>query len=595
MVCHILKKGIGMNTPKKAVVGPRIFSIFDLRFTIANCKWTLLLAALLLPTILFLATPAKAVGVTYKLTEKFFATLKNPAVYGKAKNPNATANKTNSERPVVFPLKVSDNCRYLVDQNNRPFLYHADTGWQLFLRLSEGSTTSAYRPMGPLTVHPDNPRYFQNKATGEVVYLTGSHTWANLVDIGPKDPPPQFDFNAYLDWMQKLNHNFIRMWTWEIVTWNTRANNEDKVHTAAPQPWARTGQGAALDGKPKFDLQKFNSTYFDRLRSRVCAARDRGIYVSIMLFEGWGLQFAPGAWDGHPFHPQNNINGIDGDLNKDGKGLEIYTLARRESGGQAGRDVTALQEAYVRKVIDTVNDLDNVLYEISNENHPPSTEWQYHIIRYIKEYEKTKPKQHPVGMTFQYGGGKNQTLFESPADWISPNPEGGYRDDPPPADGKKVVLNDTDHLWGIGGNQQWVWKSFLRGHNPIFMDPYEGVVLGDHLDPKWDPIRHSLGYTLMYARKMNLAAMLPQGDLASTKYCLANPGKEYLVYNSAAEGPITVNLKAGTYNCEWFNPSNGKIESTNTIEAKDGDQTFEPPFKGDAVLYIVLSAPQKSR
>ena len=31
--------------------------------------------------------------------------------------------------------------------------------------------------------------------------------------------------------------------------------------------------------------------------------------------------------------------------------------------------VTALQEAYIRKVIDTVNDLDNVLYEISNESN----------------------------------------------------------------------------------------------------------------------------------------------------------------------------------------------------------------------------------
>ena len=30
--------------------------------------------------------------------------------------------------------------------------------------------------------------------------------------------------------------------------------------------------------------------------------------------------------------------------------------------------ITALQEAYVRKVVDTVNDLDNVLYEISNES-----------------------------------------------------------------------------------------------------------------------------------------------------------------------------------------------------------------------------------
>ncbi len=29
----------------------------------------------------------------------------------------------------------------------------------------------------------------------------------------------------------------------------------------------------------------------------------------------------------------------------------------------------------------------NVLYEIGNETHPSSTEWQYHMIRFIHEYE----------------------------------------------------------------------------------------------------------------------------------------------------------------------------------------------------------------
>ena len=196
-------------------------------------------------------------------------------------------------------------------------------------------------------------------------------------------------------------------------------------------------------------------------------------------------------------------------------------------------------------MIDTVNGFDNVLYEISNENHPPSTQWQYHMIRFIKDYERTKPQQHPVGMTFQYKGGSNQTLFDSPADWVSPNPDGGYRDDPPPADGRKVVLSDTDHLWGIGGNLAWVWKSFTRGYNPIFMDPYDGDILGNRFDPKWDPIRRSMGYTLRYARRMDLAQMRPAGEAASTKYCLANPGRQYLVYKPGAGDSVTVKLEAG--------------------------------------------------
>jgi hypothetical protein len=35
-----------------------------------------------------------------------------------------------------FPVKVAENGRYFVDQDNKPFFYQADTGWQLFARLT---------------------------------------------------------------------------------------------------------------------------------------------------------------------------------------------------------------------------------------------------------------------------------------------------------------------------------------------------------------------------------------------------------------------------------------------------------------------------
>ncbi len=452
------------------------------------------------------------------------------------------------------------------------------TSMVIVMMLGSVLTDAVAQPAsGPLRACAENPRYFGD-ADGNVVYLTGSHTWSNLVDIGPTDPPPAFRFVPYLDFLEQYHHNFIRMWTWEPVTWDTRRQGRDATQTAAPQPWARTGPGKALDGKPKFDLSKFNPVYFDRLRSRVVAAGERGIYVSIMLFEGWALQHAEGAWEGHPFNPANNVQGLDGDANGDGKGLEVHELAVPA--------ITERQEAYVRKVVDTVNDLDNVLYEISNENHPASTQWQYHIINYIHDYEKGKPKQHPVGMTFQFKGGSNQTLFDSPADWISPNPEGGYRDDPPAADGSKVILNDTDHLWGIGGNQAWVWKSFLRGMNPIFMDPYDGGVLDSAFNPEWDPIRRSMGYARRFAERMNLKEMSPHGELASTEYCLANPGVEYLVYLPEG-GEVTVDLSggAGQFTVEWFNPSTGEVAPANEVTG-GAKREFTAPFGGDAALYL---------
>src|SRR5262249_61365914 len=115
-----------------------------------------------------------------------------------------------------------------------------------------------------------------------------------------------------------------------------------------------------------------------------------GISVTIMLSEGCGLSFR--SWDGPPFNVRNNVQGINGDPDGNGKGTETQALAVPE--------ITRIQEAYVRKVTDTVNDLDNVLLELSNEsNFDFSKDWQYHMIRYVKEYEKTKPKQHPVGVT----------------------------------------------------------------------------------------------------------------------------------------------------------------------------------------------------
>ena len=435
---------------------------------------------------------------------------------------------------------------------------------------------------GPLRICPDNPRYFAD-ADGKAILLVGSHVWYNLVDMGAQDLPKQFDYEAYLDWMGKYNHNFMRMWAWEMVKWDTQGNNATfrnditEFHVS-PHPWQRTGTGNALDGKPKFDLTKFEPEYFQRLRDRIHLARKRGIYVSVMLFEGWAMQRVENVWKSHPFNPENNVNGVNGDSNGDGKGLEVYELVNDA--------VTEIQKTYIRKVVDTVHRFDNVLYEISNENHPESTQWQYAMIRYIREYEKGKPTQHPIGMTFQFKGGRNKDLFESPADWISPNPEGGYRDNPPANDGNKVILTDTDHLWGIGGNQAWVWKSFMRGLNPIFMDPYDGIVLGKRFDSKFEPIRRSMGYVLGFSQRMNLNKCRP----IAKGYCLSNPGRQYLAYQPKAGDPVKLKLSPREYSFEWFDPDSGKTVKTGKILGDDKKETtFSSPLELDAVLYVYLA------
>jgi hypothetical protein len=442
---------------------------------------------------------------------------------------------------------------------------------------------------GPLQVSSANPRYFADSA-GNLVYLTGAHTWGDFQDNGNGNPPAPFDYEQYLDFLTANNHNFFRLWTWEQARW-TLETSDDNYWFNPQGPYVRSAEhGNALDGQPQRDLSQFDQAYFDRMRQRIIEAGQRGIYVSIMLFDGWSVvsdQYPAlnNPWLGHPYNAANNINGVNGDVNGDNNGREVHTLANPA--------VTGLQEAYVKKVVDTVNDLDNVLYEIANEAPDESLPWQYHMVDLIHTYEAGKPKQHPVGMTGRYEWSVDD-LLASGAEWISPGGS-AFQWDPPAADGQAVVVVDTDHLWGIGGDYVWVWKSFTRGLNPIFMDGYDGAGYGvggqgfNFSDPQWVKLRANLGYARAYAEQVNLAAMAPRGDLCSTRYCLVGPlgpGAEFIVYQPDQANSFTVDLSklTGSFAVEWLNPETGS-KSDDTAVNGGGTVTFEPPF-ANAVLYL---------
>ena len=169
---------------------------------------------------------------------------------------------------------------------------------------------------------------------------------------------------------------------------------------------------------------------------------------------------------------------------------------------------------------------------------------------------------HPGGMPLvPHYGSVTETICPLVAAFLEfgasqlPAARGILCEDPPAWDGRKVSLLDTDHIWGVGGSAAWVWRSFVRGHNPIFMDPYDGSVLGVPSDPRWEPIRLALGHSRRLAERLNLAGMQPRPDFASTGYCLANPGLEYLVYQPKPGETFSVEMKPGRYRYEWINPA----------------------------------------
>ena len=284
----------------------------------------------------------------------------------------------------------------------------------------------------------------------------------------------------------------------------------------------------------------------------------------------------------HLFAAPNNVSGVDIlGSERDGVLRGWCTLDDPRT--------LAIQEAYVRKVVQTLNGFDNVLYEISNEAGGASHPWQEHLISFVREVESSLPAQHPVVHTGGMGTW-NRLTYASSADCVAPDVgasdgvANGYKTgmhtwcSAPFDRGDKTVILDTDHLWGIGGDTAWAWKSFCRGYNLLYMDPCTDQPWWFYEHPWWktasDPgLRYALGRIRHFAERLDLRTTAPCNGLSTSTYCLATPGREYLVYQPEA-GSFAVDLPAGSWDAEWHWPDLASGEVGIRLEHDGGWKTF---------------------
>ena len=119
-------------------------------------------------------------------------------------------------------------------------------------------------------------------------------------------------------------------------------------------------------------------------------------------------------------------------------------------------------------------------------------------------------------------------------------------------------------------------------------------------DPQWKPIlaregvavadlegtRRAMGQTRAFSMRMNLARAHPAGDVASSGYCLANPGAEYLVYQPKAGESFSVKLPEGTFRYEWMDLAKDTSAESGEIKPTGAAIPFRAPFPGEAVLHL---------
>ena len=205
---------------------------------------------------------------------------------------------------------------------NTPLLFAA-IATHLFFAIS----ISAQKP---IALHPKNPHYFIYRNKPTVLISSGEHYGA-VMNTG-------FDYITYLNTLASDGLNVTRTFSGSYHEPGHAFNISHNTMAPAPENLFAHGQEVSKPGFKgggnKFDLDKWDENYFNRLKTFVAAAQQRGIIVEFTFFCPF---YDESQWLLSPMNHINNINGV-GNIAR----TDVYTLDKNGA-------LLAVQEKMVKK------------------------------------------------------------------------------------------------------------------------------------------------------------------------------------------------------------------------------------------------------
>ena len=258
----------------------------------------------------------------------------------------------------------------------------------------------------PIRIHPQNPKLFEFRSKPLVLVTATEHYGAVM------NRP--FRFERYLADAAEKGITLTRL----FVLFRELQVPMNPYSTCKPEspdyiaPFERTGPGWALDGEPKFDLDRPNPEFYERLHRFLSLASDYGIIVEVVLLSN---TYNPNVWALNPLNASNNVNGLP-----DAHWQEYVTM-RHEA-------LFERQAEHVRNIVTEANRYDNVIYEICNEpgvlsagkpGDPPPEEvnaWLSALIREVRETEAGRINQHLIAGQESYTAYDDPPPLQQPSD-----------------------------------------------------------------------------------------------------------------------------------------------------------------------------------
>jgi hypothetical protein len=439
-----------------------------------------------------------------------------------------------------------------------------------------------------LAIYSVNPAYFISPE-GKPIVMIGDYEASPICPTGvPMDP--NYDYNLFFDTLKANGLNFAKLWIFYGVEAEYDAETPfDAYHRFNLLPYLRSGSGLANDGRPKYDLTQFNPFYFERIAAACAAARARGIYVQLVLIDGWIFRI-PALWKFHAYNVDNNVNHVDGDPKRTG----MSTDPEYGSCSLGNSRVLEVQKAYLRRLIDAVNEFDNVLFEVSNENYY-NLEWETSIARFVHDYEKDKPLRHlvmPLDLPdhdyggLSYGANFNNDHTKSWKTWDLAQLHSKLL----AARGlKQPLIYDTDGIESDDNpvQRKGFWTAFVSGGHVNYTDySFQPEIGGDERGLRRGELRRQLGHLADFTRHVCFWEMHP-ADLVRSGNAYALAGRDEAVLYLPEGGNVDVALEGmpGSLRAKWFNPRNGLFGESSEV-AGGKTQHFAAPDLHDWVLYI---------
>jgi len=429
---------------------------------------------------------------------------------------------------------------------------------------------------GGIKVYPSNTWYWQFKQ--EPVLLLGASDYHNIFQ--------RDDIVDELELLQKHGGNYVR---------NTMASREitDTHRDLWPYQISSTTEDSLIN---IYDLDKWNDDYWAKFERMLEETAKRDIIVEIEIWERHDCYRTrdQAGWLRHPFNPNNNINftedesgmpaiGWPNDSNTPG-----HPFFNTVPSLQNHPLVLNYQKAFVDKILSYTFNYDHVLYNMNNEtveSHLFADYWADYILQKAKEINKhieitDMPDAHDItdetilrvleSDVYTFTDISQNNFQKGELHWERIQyVRDVLKDNPKPITNIKIYGAD----WSPGNVIFWgdtqeaknrFWRNILGGSSSArFHRRLWGL---GHTKPAMNNVLSMR----MLTNEMGFFNHRPMQDLLSGRepneaFCMAIPGKEYVVYFPSS-GEVMLNGAPGKYQARWLDIDNSAWEDPFELE-----------------------------